>query len=236
MPEPRLKWLEESKQWKPLVRAYLASVSYVDSQVGRVLDALTTAGLDKNTIIVLWSDHGWHLGEKGITGKNTLWERSTRVPLIFAGPGVARGAKCGWPVELLDVYPTLAELASLPANAANEGISLVPQLKDVKAARERPAVTTHNPGNHAVRTEQWRYIRYADGSEELYDVLADPNEWNNVAGEAKHADVKKSLAKWMPAKSAAPMPGSAGRILTFENGVPIWEGKPIGKDEPFPDK
>ncbi|MCE9562317.1 MAG: sulfatase [Planctomycetes bacterium] len=236
LPEPRLKWLEESKQWKPLVRAYLASVSYADSQVGRVLDALAASGLEKNTIVVLWSDHGWHLGEKGITGKNTLWERSTRVPLIFAGPGIATGVKCGRPAELLDVYPTLAELASLPAQTANEGLSLVPQLKDAKAARERPAITTHNPGNHAIRTEQWRYIQYADGSEELYEVLADPNEWKNIAGEAKHADIKKQLAKWLPAKSAAPLPGSAGRILTYENGVPIWEGKPIGKDDPFPEK
>jgi len=236
LPEPRLKWLEESKQWKPLVRSYLASISYVDSQVGRVLEALAASGLEKNTVVVLWSDHGWHLGEKGITGKNTLWERSTRVPLIFAGPGITPAVKCNRPAELLDVYPTLAELAALPANAANEGLSLLPQLKDAKAARERPAITTHNAGNHAVRTEQWRYIRYADDSEELYDVLADPNEWTNIAGDAKLADIKKQLAKWLPAKSAAPLPGSAGRILTYENGVPIWEGKPIGKNDPFPEK
>ncbi|MBA4191756.1 MAG: choline-sulfatase [Planctomycetaceae bacterium] len=236
LPEPRLKWLEESKQWKPLVRSYLASISYVDSQVGRVLEALAASGLEKNTVIVLWSDHGWHLGEKGITGKNTLWERSTRVPLIFAGPGITSGVKCNRPAELLDVYPTLAELAGLPANSANEGLSLFPQLKDVKAARERPAITTHNAGNHGIRTEQWRYIRYADGSEELYDVLADPNEWTNIAGDAKHADTKKQLARWLPAKSAAPLPGSAGRILTYENGVPVWEGKPIGKNDPFPEK
>jgi arylsulfatase A-like enzyme len=236
LPEPRLKWLEEAKQWKPLVRAYLASVSFADMQVGRVLDALAASGLEKNTVVVLWSDHGWHLGEKGITGKNTLWERSTRVPLIFAGPGIAAGAKCERPAELLDVYPTLAELAGLPANPANEGLSLLPQLKNADAARERPAVTTHNPGNHAVRTERWRYIRYADGSEELYDLVADPNEWTNLAGEAKHAEVKKQLAKWMPEKSTPPLPGSAARLLTYDNGIPVWEGKPIGKNDPFPDK
>ncbi len=181
--------------------SYLASVSFVDAQVGRVLDALKESGLEKNTVVVLWSDHGWHLGEKGITGKNTLWERSTRVPLIFAGPGVAANAKCDRPAELLDLYPTLLDLCALPANKLNEGLSLVPQLKDAKAARERPAVTTHNPGNHAVRTERWRYIRYADGSEELYDRAADPHEWTNVAAEAKFADVKKELAKWVPATS-----------------------------------
>lgn len=236
LPEPRLKWVEESKQWKPLVRAYLASVSFADAQVGRVLDALKESGLEKDTVIVLWSDHGWHLGEKGITGKNTLWERSTRVPLVFAGPGVAVGAKCGRPAELLDLYPTLAELCGLPANAANEGLSLVPQLKDAKAPRERPAVTTHGPGNHGVRSEKWRYIRYADGSEELYAVVADPHEWTNVAADPRHAAVKAELAKWMPAKSAAPLPGSSGRLLTFDNGVPVWEGKPIGKNDPFPEK
>jgi len=236
LPEPRLKWLQENKQWKPLVRAYLASVSYVDSQIGRVLDALASCGLEKNTIVVLWSDHGWHLGEKGITGKNSLWERSTRVPLIFAGPGVAAGARCGRPAELLDVYPTLLELCGLPQNIMNEGLSLVPQLKVSTAPRERPAVTTHNPGNHAVRTEKWRYIRYADGSEELYDIAKDPHEWTNLAADPAHAALKKELSKWLPAKSAPPLPGSAGRILTYENGVATWEGKPIGMNDPFPDR
>ena len=236
LPEPRLKWLEENKQWKPLVRAYLASVSFADAQVGRVLDALAASGLEKNTIVVLWSDHGWHLGEKGITGKNTLWERSTRVPLIFAGPGIVAGAKCSRPVELLDLYPTLLDLCSLPANPLNEGLSLVPQLQDAKAPRKRPAVTTHNPGNHAVRTEKWRFIRYADGSEELYDLTKDPHEWTNIASDPKHAALKKDLARWMPAKSAPPLSGSAGRILTYDNGVPVWEGKPIGPNDPFPDR
>lgn len=236
LPEPRLKWLQENKQWVPLVRAYLASISYMDAQVGRVLQALKDSGREKDTIVVLWSDHGWHLGEKGITGKNSLWERSTRVPLIFAGPGIAAGAKCGRPVELLDLYPTLAELCSLPPNKLNEGICLTPQLRDSSALRDRPAVTTHNRDNHAVRTEKWRYIRYADGSEELYDEAKDPNEWTNLAGKPQYADVKKQLAKWLPKTSAAPVPGSAMRLLTYVNGVPVWEGKPIGKDEPFPDR
>ena len=236
LPEPRLKWLKENDQWRPLVRAYLASISYVDWQIGRVLKALAEGGLEKNTIVVLWSDHGWHLGEKGITGKNTLWERSTRVPLVFAGSGVAVGAKCNRPAELLDLYPTLADLCLLPKKDGLEGLSVVPQLKDAKAERERPALTSHNPGNHAVRTERWRYIRYADGSEELYDRDADPNEWTNLAAEPKHVGVKTALGKWMPAISAAPLPGSVGRILTYENGVPVWEGKPIGKDDPFPEK
>ncbi|HSQ55040.1 MAG TPA: sulfatase [Gemmata sp.] len=238
LPEPRLKWLQEAKQWKPLVRSYLASVSFVDAQVGRVLDALHESGQEKNTIIVLWSDHGWHLGEKGITGKNTLWERSTRVPLFFAGPGIAANSKCSRTVDLLDVYPTLLDLCGLPANRANEGITLVPQLKDATAPRDRPAITTHNPGNHAVRTEKWRYIRYADGSEEFYDVIKDPHEWMNLANrpDTDLANVRKELAKWLPKTSAKPLAGSAGRILTYDNGVAVWEGKPIGKNDPFPEK
>jgi len=159
LPELRLALLEKANEWRPLVRAYLASTSYMDAQVGRVLDALDATGRAKDTIIVLWSDHGWHLGEKGITGKNTLWERSTRVPLIFAGPGIAPAAKCGRPAELLDIFPTLLELAALPARPDLEGHSLVPQLQDASAPREWPAITTHNQGNHGIRTEQWRYIR-----------------------------------------------------------------------------
>ena len=235
LPEPRLKWLKDHNQWQPLVHAYLASISFVDDQVGRVLKALKESGHEKDTIVVLWSDHGWHLGEKGITGKNTLWERSTHVPLIFAGPGVAMGAKCQRPAELLDLYPTLADLCGLPAKANLDGHSLVPQLKDAAAPRQWPAITTHNAGNHSVRTETWRYIRYADGSEELYDVVQDPNEWTNLARDTRHAGVKPSLAKWIPAKDAAPAPHSAGRILTFDNGVPVWEGKPIGPNETLPD-
>lgn len=139
-------------------------------------------------------------------------------------------------MELLDLYPTLTDLCGLPTNALNEGLSLMPQLKDASAHRDRPAVTTHNPGNHAVRTAKWRYIRYADGSEELYDEEKDPNEWTNLAADPKYADVKQKLAVWLPKSSAPPLPGSSGRLLTYENGVPVWEGKPIGKDEPFPDK
>jgi len=235
LPEPRLKWLKEHNEWKPLVRAYLASISFVDAQVGRVLEAIRASGLEKNTIVVLWSDHGWHLGEKGITGKNSLWERSTHVPLIFAGPGVARGAKCHRPAELLDMYPTLAELCGLPAKAGLDGHSLVPQLKDANAPREWPAITTHNRGNHGIRTEKWRYIRYADGSEELYDVETDPHEWANLASDSKYADVKKDLAKHLPKNEAPPVAKSSGRIFTFDNGVPVWEGQPIGPKETLPE-
>jgi len=231
LPEPRLSWLRQANQWKPLVRAYLASISFMDSQVGRLLDALEEAKLTDNTVVVLWSDHGWHLGEKAISGKNTLWERSTRVPLVFAGPGIVQGARCSRSVELLDLYPTLVELCDLPERSGLEGHSIVPQLKEANAERRWPAITTHNPDNHTVRSENWRYIRYADGSQELYDLTADPNEWTNLAADSKHADIIREHARWLPQRSAEPMPGSQSRLLTYRNGVAEWELKPIVASE-----
>jgi arylsulfatase A-like enzyme len=236
VPEPRLHWLQATKQWRPLVRAYLASISFVDSQVGRILQALETSGQTERTVVVLWSDHGWHLGEKGITGKNTLWERSTHVPLLFAGPGIPTGQKCHQPVELLDLYPTLAEVCGFKPPAGLEGLSLVPLLKNPQASRKRPAITTHNPGNHAIRTERWRYIRYADGSEELYDLKTDPHEWHNLAGRPGYENVRQQLAQWLPRQDAPPMRGSAGRLLVVEKGIPYWEGQPIRPQDPFPDQ
>jgi choline-sulfatase len=231
LPEPRLSWLKKSRQWRPLVRSYLASVSFVDSQVGRVLDALEANGLADNTVVVLWSDHGWHLGEKAISGKNSLWEESTRVPLILAGPGITRGARCHRPAELLDLYPTLVELCGLPARTDLEGHSLVPQLKDANAKRPWPAITTHNQGNHTVRTERWRYIRYADGSEELYDDEKDPNEWKNLAKDPKYAKVLREHARWLPKVDVPPAPGSRSRVLVRQGDKWVWEGKVINPAE-----
>lgn len=229
LPEPRLSWLKTNHQWAPLVRAYLASTTFMDSQIGRVLDALQASAQATNTIVVLWSDNGWHLGEKGITGKNSLWDRSTRVPLIFAGPGIGAGARCGRPAELLDIYPTLLELCGLSSKPELEGHSLGPQLKDPNAARRWPAITTHNPGNHGIRTENWRYIRYADGSEELYDMQADPQEWTNLAANPRFVAVKSDLAKWLPKQDSPLAPGSAARILRYDRatGEAEWEGKRI---------
>ena len=231
LPEPRLRWLREKKQLKPLVRAYLASISFVDSQVGRVLEALEQNGLAENTIVVLWSDHGWHLGEKGISGKNSLWDRSTRVPLIFAGPGITPDARCETPAELLDIYPTLVDLCELPSRSLLEGHTLHPQLKDTKALRPWPAITTHNPGNHGVRTDHWRYIVYADGSEELYDMLGDPHEWKNLASDPQYDDRKKQLALLAPKTSKPLAPGSQSRVLWKEGDQWIWEGKPIDPED-----
>ncbi|MEM9017734.1 MAG: sulfatase [Verrucomicrobiota bacterium] len=235
LPEPRLEFLEDADEWLNLTRSYLACTSFVDSQVKRVIDALDRNGLRENTVVVLWSDHGWHIGEKEITGKNTLWDDGTRVPLIFAGPGVKAGQVCSQPAELLDVYPTLAELAGLPPKEGVEGISLVPQLENAETKRDRPAITTHNAGNHGIRSENWRYIVYADGSEEFYDMVKDPNEWTNLADDPKYAEVIAEHRKWIPENDLPPAPDSAARILIYEDGKVNWEGQDIPANAPIPE-
>lgn len=237
LPEPRLKWVQENNQWRNLVRSYLACTSFVDAQIGRVLDALGAAGLSDNTVVVVWGDHGYHLGEKGITGKNTLWERSTRVPLIFAGPGVATGARSSQPAELLDLYPTLIELCGLTPRTDLEGLSLVPQLQNAQTGRARPAITSHNQGNHGVRSERWRYIQYANGTEELYDHRNDPNEWTNLAGDPDHAAVLAAHRKWLPRTDAPLAPRSSDRVFTYDPATDevIWEGKLVRRSDPIPE-
>jgi len=236
LPEPRLRWLRENDQWRNLVRSYLACTSFVDAQIGRLLTALDEAGLADNTIVVVWGDHGWHLGEKAITGKNTLWDRGTKVPLIFAGPGITAGQRCGQPAELLDIYPTLSELAGLPIRDDLEGLSLRPQLADASAPRLRPAITSHNQGNHAVRSDRWRYIQYADGTEELYDLESDPDEWKNLAGEPGQAKILAAHRRWLPTVDRPPAPGSAHRVLTYDpaTDAAVWEGKPVHRSDPIP--
>ena len=197
------EWMVEANRWAEGVQAYLASVTFADAMVGHILDALDRSGRADNTIIVLWSDHGWHLGEKLRWRKHTLWEESTRVPLIFVVPGVTTpGSRSDRTVSLLDLFPTLAELADIDVPGHLEGTSLAPLLNDPDAQWDRPAISTHLFGNHAVRSERYRYIRYNDSSEELYDHDADPNEWHNLADDPGYADVKAELANWLPAENA----------------------------------
>ena len=193
-------------KWQDAVRAYLAAISFADAMIGRVADALEKSPHAGNTIFVLWSDNGWHLGEKRHWHKSTLWQRSTHVPLIFSGPGLkGQGTARKQPVTLLDLYPTLVDLCALPRRSDLDGTSLMPLLSDANA-RRKPAVITYLPDNHAVRTERWRYIRYNDGGEELYDEQADPGDIRNLAGDAKYEDLKRELAAWMPKSCAAPKP------------------------------
>ncbi len=236
LPEPRLAWLKQNNQWRNLCRSYLASTTFVDSQIARLMDCLEQQGLADNTLIVVWSDHGWHLGEKEISGKNTLWECSTRVPLIFAGPGVTKGQVCGSPAELLDIYPTLVELLKLKGAENLEGHSLVAQLRDAEATRTEPAITTHNRGNHSVRSKTHRLIHYADGSEELYDLRTDPHEWNNQIENKSNLATVSTLRSFLPPINAPMVPNSAQRTLQYdeETDVAIWEGTPIHREDPIP--
>lgn len=235
LPEPRHQFLVEQKQWKNLVRSYMACTSFVDSQVGRVLTALENSPHADNTVVVLWSDHGWHLGEKQITGKNTLWDRSTRVPLIFAGPGVSSNGRCEQPAELLDIYPTLVDLCGLPPAEGLEGHSLMPQLKDPRTERKWPAITTHNHDSHGIRSTNYRFIQYADGSEELYDMKADPNEWKNLAYTEGYQDVLEAHRKWIP-QSRLPAEGSRSRILVRDPDTSVvWEGQQVTVNDPIPE-
>lgn len=185
--------------WREAVQAYLATISFVDDQVGRLIDAVDRAPRGKNTMIVLWSDHGWHLGEKHHWRKFTLWEEATRAPFIIAAPGVSKaGVPCARPVDYLSIYPTLCDIAGLPRPGHLQGASLRPLLEDPGASWDGMALTTHGRGEHGVRSERWRYIRYHDGTEELYDHEVDPMEWKNLAGDPAHTALKAALAARMP--------------------------------------
>ena len=199
-----LEMVRQASQYERILQAYLANVTFCDALVGRLLDALDASPAVQNTIIVFWSDNGFHLGEKQHLHKFTLWDRSTRLPFIVVAPGVTREqSRTERPVSFVDLFPTLNDLCGLPPVATLDGVSLVPLLKNPQRKWEQPALTTHGLGNHALRNERWRYIRYADGGEELYDHQNDPNEWTNLAGKPEFASVKADLAKWLP-KADAP--------------------------------
>jgi arylsulfatase A-like enzyme len=197
---PTHKWMCEEGRWEEAVHAYLACVRWTDEQLGRVLDALDNGPSAENTIVVLFSDHGYHLGEKQRWSKFSLWERTTHVPLIVSVPDGLKG-RTDKPVELLSIYPTLIDLCGLPVNPKLEGVSLEPLLEDPNSEWEHVALSTLGQNNHAVRDDRWRYIRYADSSEELYDHQTDPNEWNNLAVQSsarEHDAIIARLKKHLP--------------------------------------
>lgn len=196
------KQILDSGRWKEAVQAYLAAISFTDGQIGRLIDALDKSPERDNTIVVLWGDHGWHLGEKQHWRKFTLWEEATRAPLIWVAPGVTKpGTSSDRTVDFMSIYPTLTELAGIETPKHVEGGSIRTLLANPQAEWPQPALTTFGFNNHAVRTEGWRYIRYANGDEELYDEIADPKEWTNLAGRPKHAEKKAQLAALLPTKN-----------------------------------
>ncbi len=189
---PTNEWVTENDQWKPLVQSYLACLSFVDEQVGRVLTALDNGDYGKNTYVVLFSDHGFHLGEKERYAKRSLWEDGARVPLIIMGPGIPEGKVINKPVQLLDIYPTLLALSNLEPDSKHEGNSLVPLLQNLAAEWPYYSRTSFGPGNYAIASERYRFIQYNDGSEEFYDHNKDPEEWYN---EIKNQDYTEIIEK-----------------------------------------
>ena len=200
----------QSGRWKEAVQAYLATIAYMDMNIGRLLDAFEKSAYRDNTIIVFWGDHGWHLGEKSHWRKFALWEEATRAPLIWVAPGVAKpGTKSDRPVDFMSIYPTLAELCGIPTPRHVEGTSIRPLLANPNATWTTPAVTTYRYKNHTARTSDWRYIRYENGDEELYDERKDPNEYTNLAAKPEFAAKKTELAKFLPQSDAPDAEGGS---------------------------
>lgn len=198
-------WGLSAQEQRESIRAYYASVSFLDANVGLILDALDRLGLAGNTIVVFLSDHGYHLGEHGQWMKQTLFERSARAPLILAGPGIpSKGGSTSRVVEFLDLFPTLADLAGVRAAQGLQGRSLTPLLKNPRAKWDHPAVTQVRRGpaaapfmGYSIRTEKWRYTEWDHGKQgaELYDEVADPHESNNLAADAKHQKVVTEMQR-----------------------------------------
>ena len=219
----------EHNQWKQGIQAYLASIHFADAMLGRVLDALETSPHRDNTIVVLWSDHGWHLGEKEHWQKFTPWRVSARVPLMIRVPkgapglagGTAPGGLCDRPVSLVDLFDTLTELCGLPPKPGTEKRSLVPLLRNPGAPWPHAAFThLDRPENFAISTERWRYIRYRDGGEELYDIASDPHEWTNLAPKPEHTAKLAEMRALAPA-GIAPIHETQPGISTFKAEIDL---------------
>jgi arylsulfatase A-like enzyme len=195
--------LRSQGKLRNFVHAYLACISYVDDCIGRLLDALEASPYADNTIVALWSDHGWCLGQHHHIQKWALWEQATNVPLIIARPGQQPGV-CTTPVSTLDLYPTLADLCALPARSEWKGHSLKPLLDEPSAAWPHPAITTYGPGNHAVRTAGGTLIRYADGSRELYAADDHAEESNRINDPEWEGNLQK-LESLLPQQEVMPL-------------------------------
>jgi len=212
MQRPNYRWLStmehESKRdpltYKKALQGYQASATFADHQVGRLLDALDRSGQEAQTIIVLWADHGYHLGEKQHWEKFALYDKTNHIPYIIVAPGFRPGQISTRPVSLIDLYPTLVELCGLPAPQHLEGTSLKPLLENPSVAWS-PALMTYEQGNHAIRSDRYRYIRYAGGAEELYDTENDPNEWQNIANAPGSRKIMDTMSRWLPDTDAKPI-------------------------------
>lgn len=219
--------MRELKCGKKAVRGYLAALSYTDAMVGRVLDALAASPHADNTVIVLWSDNGYHLGEKGAWAKHTLWERTSNVPFIWAGPGIERGATVDTTVSLLDTYPTLVELCGLPANPRNEGTSLAAILADPESAKDR-TVLQGDSDQFALINQTWRYVRTTGGEEQLYRVDQDPGEHDNLADDPKFLATLKEFRAQLPTEIAKAGKRPKELKLVIDGESFSWKEKKVG--------
>ena len=223
------KFVEDNMQWEKVIQAYLASVAFADNQIGRVIRALKASKNSKNTIIILWSDHGMHIGEKENWEKFSLWEESTRVPLFISFPNMSsNGIQCDEPVSLVDIYPTLAELAGYDPPNHCDGESLLPQLQNIHAEKKKSAMTSFKFSSgdigHSLRSKNFRYIFYASNNlEELYNHQTDPNEFENLAYNPgfreKIDDFRKQLSDRLELKE------SFDKIIKPPKGYKVYDGK-----------
>jgi len=213
---PTHDWVVENHEWKKLIQSYLASITFVDHYLGKILDALERSKYKDNTYIALFSDHGFHMGEKSRWAKRSLWEDGTRVPLMITGPNIQAG-RSKKPVELVDIYPTLLDLCKLPTNELElDGQSLKPLLQNPNADWKHMAISEFGPKNITVRSEHYRYITYRDGSEEFYDLRKDPHEWNNLANLPEIQPLIKKHRAHLPKNYAECSPGNSTGHKAFE--------------------
>ncbi|NND07615.1 MAG: sulfatase [Saprospiraceae bacterium] len=206
---PTTEWAKESGEWKNIIQAYLACISFVDHQIGRLMEAFKQSDHYNNTVIVLWSDHGYRLGEKGTFAKHALWEPATNAPLMFVAPQLPKEKVIHAPAEMLSIYPTLLDLCGLPAYEKNEGISLVPKMLMEGSSEDAYAITTFGMNNHTIKSDRFRYIQYEDGGAEFYDHENDPHEWTNEASNSSYVHEIKKLKSFLPKINAHWDPNSS---------------------------
>lgn len=221
------KVLKVENGWKRAIQGYLAAVSYADAQLGRLMDALENSPYHRNTIIVFWSDNGYHLGEKECWAKHTLWERTTNVPMIWSGKGIAKDKEYTGVISLLDIYPTLAAMCKLKGSGDFDGTDISQQLKKPEKVVDRAVLTANKNGdNFSVYTNKWHYINYGFGkAEELYDAQNDHHEWNNLAGDPEYKTVIEQMRTKLPENPSPVAKGKESIKMVCEGESFKWVEK-----------